>query len=839
MNRFDLLPSVTLKTLSAQLYPDETLILHQDGVGLYDGKEKSPLHYEGRLHLTSHRLIFVSSPSSSPSNYSSPSPSPSARSIPVGLQLSLVRQTEYWTGFLKSSPKITLLLHSESNESTSSLSVPTQSAPSGTSTPAVSTSSSTGGDRSWICRVCGMRNVPTLELGLKCSLCGIKHDPTTASSSSSPSSTSTTSISPYPTLKSTPSPVPSPPPSVALDPVETGSRITCPVCTFLNHHSMSRCEMCDTPLPSSPPTIRSSTPTPTSMINVSSSSSSRPSTPSGGGGGGGGDYVRLSFRKGGIQAFYSSLKEVLSRKAWDLNQLSQVERIKLEVLKRKQQQQQQQLGKNGVVNDDSSRQGLHESSSGVGIDAILRGIDLDSQTRTDSLEDALKDLESLMRKAKEMIQLAQSINAQISSSTSSNDNDKSASDAKASNLASTSLSSLGILSSVAVTADQSRSEKEYHHSLARELGSLLQSRATTTHGRGGGEKREGLLEKRGGVIGLDELWCVWNRARGVALVSPKALKLSVPYLPLYTSNPTLHPLTFPKSGLTILHTPRYSPLAFKDRLLDLIDQETSLISIPEVEGEADAEEQRGEGGVGLLQVAKREGLSLGLTKEMIELIEFEGERAVERRGFGDGIVRDAGPGGGASGDGSQGNALCTQRIVAALEPAPYTSETVILQTRVILDSLDGMTRASKRDLITNGPTQHLRRVLIGASSQFFQQVGGCNAAIYFSTPIFEEYLGLERKLALILGAVLATVYALSACISFPLVDSVGRRKLFFIGTWGQAISTARSIQTACGAKQYRHSDRLRVDDRNPTQFRRTTRAGRRCNPSNNPVITLT
>lgn len=37
MNRFDPLPSVTLKTLSAQLYPDETLILHQDGVGLYDG----------------------------------------------------------------------------------------------------------------------------------------------------------------------------------------------------------------------------------------------------------------------------------------------------------------------------------------------------------------------------------------------------------------------------------------------------------------------------------------------------------------------------------------------------------------------------------------------------------------------------------------------------------------------------------------------------------------------------------------------------------------------------------------------------------------------------------
>ncbi|GAA5932211.1 sugar porter family MFS transporter [Sporobolomyces koalae] len=129
-----------------------------------------------------------------------------------------------------------------------------------------------------------------------------------------------------------------------------------------------------------------------------------------------------------------------------------------------------------------------------------------------------------------------------------------------------------------------------------------------------------------------------------------------------------------------------------------------------------------------------------------------------------------------------------QRVAAALEPAPFNSETVILQVRLMIDSLDGVTRASKLDLITNGPTQHLRRMLIGCSTQFFQQVGGCNAVIYFSTPIFEEYLGLGRKLSLILGAVLATVYALAACVSFPLVDRAGRRKLFFIGTYGQAIS---------------------------------------------------
>ncbi|GAA5862734.1 hypothetical protein JCM3774_001900 [Rhodotorula dairenensis] len=137
---------------------------------------------------------------------------------------------------------------------------------------------------------------------------------------------------------------------------------------------------------------------------------------------------------------------------------------------------------------------------------------------------------------------------------------------------------------------------------------------------------------------------------------------------------------------------------------------------------------------------------------------------------------------------SKGHYAEAQKVIAALEPAPYNDAAVVLQLKVINDSLEGQTRQRKRDLITNGPTQHARRMLLGASSQFFQQVGGCNAVIYFSTPIFEEYLGLGRKLSLILGSVLATVYAMSACISFPLVDKAGRRKLFFIGTWGQALS---------------------------------------------------
>jgi hypothetical protein len=74
-----------------------------------------------------------------------------------------------------------------------------------------------------------------------------------------------------------------------------------------------------------------------------------------------------------------------------------------------------------------------------------------------------------------------------------------------------------------------------------------------------------------------------------------------------------------------------------------------------------------------------------------------------------------------------------------------------------------------------------------------QQIGGANAVIYFAPVIFEQNLGLTRQLALILGGVNVTVYALAAFASFPLIERVGRRKLFLLGSAGQ-VSRPRSSQ---------------------------------------------
>ncbi|KAL0061664.1 sugar transporter-like protein [Marasmius tenuissimus] len=129
-----------------------------------------------------------------------------------------------------------------------------------------------------------------------------------------------------------------------------------------------------------------------------------------------------------------------------------------------------------------------------------------------------------------------------------------------------------------------------------------------------------------------------------------------------------------------------------------------------------------------------------------------------------------------------------EHVVAALANEPVSSAQVQLQKRLIVDALESVGELEIKHVLTGGPSQHLRRTLIGASSQLFQQIGGCNAVIYFAPVIFETYIGLDRQLALILGGVCSTVYAISAFGSYPMIERLGRRKMFLLGTFGQAMS---------------------------------------------------
>lgn len=131
-------------------------------------------------------------------------------------------------------------------------------------------------------------------------------------------------------------------------------------------------------------------------------------------------------------------------------------------------------------------------------------------------------------------------------------------------------------------------------------------------------------------------------------------------------------------------------------------------------------------------------------------------------------------------------------VISALHDQPIDSQVVLLEKRIIMDSLLAAgqigVKPKMSDMLTNGKTQHLRRVILGASSQIMQQIGGCNAVIYYFPILMQQSLGQTRQMSLILGGVNMIVYSIFATFSWFVIEKMGRRKLFLAGTIGQMVS---------------------------------------------------
>ncbi|KAF1851417.1 general substrate transporter [Cucurbitaria berberidis CBS 394.84] len=130
-------------------------------------------------------------------------------------------------------------------------------------------------------------------------------------------------------------------------------------------------------------------------------------------------------------------------------------------------------------------------------------------------------------------------------------------------------------------------------------------------------------------------------------------------------------------------------------------------------------------------------------------------------------------------------------ILAGLNSLRRDDPEVLVQMAIIKDAVrasGGGGKVPTRSLLTNGKHQHLRRTILGASSQMMQQLSGCNAVIYYFPILCQSVLGTDHNLALLLGGVNMVVYAIFASTSFILIERVGRRKLFLIGTVGQCLS---------------------------------------------------
>jgi sugar porter (SP) family MFS transporter len=147
-------------------------------------------------------------------------------------------------------------------------------------------------------------------------------------------------------------------------------------------------------------------------------------------------------------------------------------------------------------------------------------------------------------------------------------------------------------------------------------------------------------------------------------------------------------------------------------------------------------------------------------------------------------------------------------VLSQLNDCSMNEEALMEEVLMVRDANNRFSKQlTIRELFKPTKHQYLKRIILGSSGQFFQQFTGCNAAIYYSTVLFENTVGLSRRLSLVLGGVFATVYAIFTIPSFFLVDRLGRRKLFLIGAGGQGTAfliafgclTHNNVNTAKGA----------------------------------------
>ncbi|KAI1497724.1 general substrate transporter [Biscogniauxia marginata] len=133
------------------------------------------------------------------------------------------------------------------------------------------------------------------------------------------------------------------------------------------------------------------------------------------------------------------------------------------------------------------------------------------------------------------------------------------------------------------------------------------------------------------------------------------------------------------------------------------------------------------------------------------------------------------------------------KVISGLRGYEIDSQETQMERDVILDSIRASGFSGKstpmKALFTGGKTQHFRRMLLGASSQLMQQVGGCNACIYYFPILFETSITPgDHHLALLMGGINMIVYSIFATTSWFIIERVGRRKLFLYGTIGQCLS---------------------------------------------------
>ena len=475
----------------------EVVIFAQGDVGLYEGTFKLPAYQNGTLYLSSHSIYYIDAVD--------------PRNCSVALDLKEVERTEFYAGFWKSSPKITVFPKpSKRHSQTIRTPAPRYASPSdalvtsGSSSPRPNVQQQASArevNATWICPICGLSNPVPASFDPStanqytplppCQACGIKpplvHMVKAAIAAMSSRSTGPTGGN----FQHKGSPMISSGSIGRVSNQFTPASIDpgqCPRCTFHNHPSLKSCEICGAPL------LSSADFGPENHFNdIRRPESPGPSLNQSIIGNDIVETIKFSFRNGGAPTFHERFRGALVQRKWLLHSAPPVPRP----------------GQPGSpsnitlwLSPDPRSGTVTPQPRVVGIAGLeRRGAELRENYQS-VIGGAFEDLEALMTSAKEVIALAEEFRKQ-------NDNGINGESAEAKNLLSESASALGLVTTKDMLGTSSTSETLYITELARNLAEFLT------------DDRRGVLRREGGIMSLVDLWAVFNRTRnGIELISP-------------------------------------------------------------------------------------------------------------------------------------------------------------------------------------------------------------------------------------------------------------------------------------------------------------------------------
>jgi len=233
-------------------------------------------------------------------------------------------------------------------------------------------------------------------------------------------------------------------------------------------------------------------------------------------------FIKLSFRSGGQVEFHTALSSALSKKEWVKSKSNQQKTV--------------------------TKTAIHQRHAGIG--GIQRKMEEKYRDTDQSISLAFKDLDALMEKAKEMVDIAEKFCSKLK------DKQVSITDDETIQFKSY-LLSMGIANPV--TRETHGSGVTYHEELAKQLATFVKD----------------IIDEEGGVMTLTEVYCRFNRARGMELVSPEDLINAAKQFERLRIPLKFHQF---ESGVLVIQSSLLSDAEMMKSTIELVQKEGSLSS---------------------------------------------------------------------------------------------------------------------------------------------------------------------------------------------------------------------------------------------------------------------